>query len=246
MLLVSLFEQPIKQQTTHDDDTNTNTNTNNATIGINVRGHDRAFELSRLKSLPVRETVNTLYPRLFALHAIADNEDYNVPVLDEQTQEVDIHSLPRVPVVSSEYLESDGFYVLNDNNILWLYLGKNLPEHDLEDWFNISDGRSAGSQSPSTKSNYTTAPSVTSSKLRPKTITFNKEYSVAAKQMFNAVELLRFHNPYKHELRVVWGDDISSLCFEKFATRLVEDSIKGEMSYVDFLCKVHSKIQAKP
>ena len=61
-----------------------------------------------------------------------------------------------------------------------------------------------------------------------------------------ALDLIAYNSPYKQEIRYVWGDDTTSVNFEKFATRLIEDSIKGEMSYVDFLCKVHSKIQAKP
>jgi len=49
------------------------------------------------------------------------------------------------------------------------------------------------------------------------------------------------------QLRVVWGDS-SQLCPKdraRFALRLVEDSVYGVNSYVDFLCKLHAKIQAK-
>jgi hypothetical protein len=66
------------------------------------------------------------------------------------------------------------------------------------------------------------------------------------------------------EIRVVWGDDPSSPTFERLSLRMIEDSIRGktfsfsdllqvvtlfhclgELSYVDFLCKLHAKIQSK-
>ena len=196
-------------------------------VGINVRGHERAYELTKFKSLPVRHVINTLYPRLFALHAIADNDDYVIPCIDMNSQEVDIHTLPRVPVLTSEYFELDGLYLLNDSHILWIYMGRNLPPTDLYNWFNYDVNNST----------FLT---------RPKFLSFNTEHCIAAKNMQSALELIDFHSPYKHEIRLVWGDDTTSINFEKFATRLIEDSIKGEMSYVDFLCKVHSKIQSKP
>lgn len=48
------------------------------------------------------------------------------------------------------------------------------------------------------------------------------------------------------ELKVVWADMApNSALHTKFSSRLVEDNTLGLMSYVDYLCNMHIKIQAK-
>lgn len=43
----------------------------------------------------------------------------------------------------------------------------------------------------------------------------------------------------------MWGDDATAPAFERLAVRLTEDSVRGDSSYVDFLCKLHGKIQSR-
>ena len=69
--------------------------------------------------------------------------------------------------------------------------------------------------------------------------------SPTARRMAATVDALRAASSIKQELRVVWGDEPQTAHSQRFGMRLVEDSIYGVMSYVDFLCKLHSKIQAK-
>lgn len=59
------------------------------------------------------------------------------------------------------------------------------------------------------------------------------------------VDALRARSPSKQELRVVWADEPPNSTSLRFGMRLVEDSIYGVLSYVDHLCKLHSKIQSK-
>ena len=48
------------------------------------------------------------------------------------------------------------------------------------------------------------------------------------------------------ELKVVWSELApNSPVHNKFSARLIEDSNLGLMSYVDYLCNMHIKIQAK-
>jgi len=63
--------------------------------------------------------------------------------------------------------------------------------------------------------------------------------------MASLIESLRAASPNKQEVRVVWADELNSPVALRFGMRLVEDSIYGVMSYVDFLCKLHSRIQGK-
>lgn len=59
------------------------------------------------------------------------------------------------------------------------------------------------------------------------------------------MDALRARSPLKQELRVVWADEPPNATSLRFGVRLVEDSIYGVLSYVDYLCKLHSKIQTK-
>jgi len=48
------------------------------------------------------------------------------------------------------------------------------------------------------------------------------------------------------DLKVVWAELApNSPIHNKFSARLIEDSNLGLMSYVDYLCNMHIKIQAK-
>ena len=51
---------------------------------------------------------------------------------------------------------------------------------------------------------------------------------------------------HKGELKVVWADEQAQTPDSyRFGIRIIEDSIFGVMSYVDYLCKVHSRIQLR-
>jgi hypothetical protein len=47
------------------------------------------------------------------------------------------------------------------------------------------------------------------------------------------------------ELQVIWSDlNANNPLANKFSSRLIEDCSAGLMSYVDYLCNMHIKIQA--
>ena len=50
-------------------------------LSCTFQGCERSFELSRLQALPVRETILTIYPRLFALHKLRADDGMSVEVL---------------------------------------------------------------------------------------------------------------------------------------------------------------------
>ena len=46
------------------------------------------------------------------------------------------------------------------------------------------------------------------------------------------------------ELRIIWSDLSSTKPLNnRFSMRLIEDSSAGLMSYVDYLCNMHTRIQ---
>lgn len=62
-----------------------------------------------------------------------------------------------------------------------------------------------------------------------------------ARRMSNIVQELRRGWSVVPPIRCVWPD----VHFGMFALRLVEDSIRGQNSYVDYLVGIHAKIQEK-
>jgi len=79
---------------------------------------------------------------------------------------------------------------------------------------------------------------------RPPTVTFQPG-STISRRMAATVEALRSASPSKQELRVVWADEAPTQETLRFGVRLVEDSVYGVLSYTDFLCKIHSRVQSK-
>lgn len=142
---------------------------------VSVRAHERAYELRRLRSASVRETIISLYPRLFVLHAVADNQDVPIAIPHAST-EADVHNIPRLPGVSSEYFDSDGLYLLNEPTIMWLYIGRSVPKDDLMEWFGFEE-----------------FPSIVN---RPASLSFRDD-TLSGCRMQRAINLIRHHSPCK-------------------------------------------------
>ena len=98
-----------------------------------VRGNERAWELRRLRSMPIRELINSIYPRMFALHSLQDEEGDLVECMDGFMAA----KLPNQTCVTAEVFESDGIYLMDDSMYLWLYIGRNVSASRLEELFGI-------------------------------------------------------------------------------------------------------------
>jgi protein transport protein SEC24 len=209
--------------------------------GPTIRGHERAFELRRLQSLPVKDTINALYPRLIGLHTVigddqlrsrvdsrrtSSSDDLDNEKLSQYAMQAAALRIPRSMPVTAEVLRSDGIYLLDDGAYMFLYIGRNIPFESIEDWFGIEAYALQNGE-------------------RPARISFNQQ-NAAADKIFMVVQALRDMSPFEQELKVIWADDTSNSDeFMRFALRLMEDSTRGTISYVDYLCKLHGKIQAK-
>jgi protein transport protein SEC24 len=145
-----------------------------ATFVVNARAHERAFEIRRLRSASVKEVINSLYPRLFALHAVADDETIEVPPA-EQSQELDLQNIPRLPSLCSEYFDLNGLYLLSDQSAIYLYIGRSVPSDDIYQWFGID---------------------IAHIHHRPKQISFSRD-SHTARRMQGVVDIIRHHSTHK-------------------------------------------------
>lgn len=100
---------------------------------LTVRADERAYELRRLLSLPIKNTINCLYPRMFALHLFEDDLSGAIDFSGDMGSQ-----LPRSLIVSSEVFESDGVYLLDEGSTLYLYIGRNVSQSRIEDWFSVA------------------------------------------------------------------------------------------------------------
>lgn len=239
-----------------------------------VRGHERAHEIRKMLSLPVREVINSLYPRMYCLLPLlleeepplqgvgggggfhkerrsdgtavnsrderesrsksprgrADTPSYSSShgdgtkkTLLNKTSSARMKTLATMNP-SSECFESDQIYLLDDLSYFWLYVGRSISQEVLEDLFFIDPSY------PVERSE--TMPLNTGTELGRQAIAF--------------IETLRRSSPYKQEIKVVWSSESSSSpLLARLSVRLVEDSVYGLMSYVDYLCSMHAVIQEK-
>lgn len=205
-----------------------NSGTSGTTIQMRyaVRGHERAYELRRALCMNPKMTLNVLYPRLFAMHLLDDDE--SVPYeTDGQWRMKLPHSMPP----TSEILDADGIYILDDGTICWLYIGRAVATELIEGLFNVYNHD---------RPSHITLKAETH--LDPD-MDFIREHVVRMMAILNELRLESTRMPV---MRVIWGDRPSDNGeASRFSLRLVEDSIYGVLSYVDFLCKMHTMIQAK-
>ena len=96
----------------------------NGAIKVFVRGHERSYQLRQLLNAPVKELINSLYPRLFRIDHLDPHADVDVTMLN---------TLP----VTSEVFDSDGIYMLDDGFYLYIYIGRGVSQSLLEELFAV-------------------------------------------------------------------------------------------------------------
>mmetsp|Transcript_28977 Transcript_28977/g.48704 ORF Transcript_28977/g.48704 Transcript_28977/m.48704 type:complete len:233 (+) Transcript_28977:37-735(+) len=142
---------------------------------------------------------------------------------------------------SSEIFESDQVYLVDDRSAcFYMFVGRSVPAAVIDELFETTPNTTTAAAAGGAGGGGSDAGGIG----RSSTICFRTGTSLMARRMAAFVELLRSNNIHKPDLKVVWSgfsnnDPLSS----KFATRLIEDSTGGLMSYVDYLCNMHTKIQ---
>jgi len=122
---------------------------------------------------------------------------------------------------SSEVFEFDQVYLLDDRSTLYMHVGRAVPAAVIDELFET----------------------ITTPQGRKDSVSFRTS-SLLARRMCALVDLLRASNPHKADLKVLWaGLSSNDPLTIKFSSRLVEDSNLGLMSYVDYLCNLHTKIK---
>jgi len=104
---------------------------------------ERAYELSKMLTQPVRDALFSLYPRLYPLHNLQPDEGYALYEEDEFDELAPV-LVPKWLKCSAEVINSEGIYLLDDGTLLWLYIGRCVKQSVIKDLL----GLSAGSQNP--------------------------------------------------------------------------------------------------
>eukprot|EP00741_Cyanophora_paradoxa_P004787 tig00000829_g4645.t1 len=187
--------------------------------GTDVRMDDRAYLIHNIMSMSAAFSTHYIYPRMFALH----NLPSNVGALAQHGDVI----LPPTISLSSEKLDADGVFLVEDGLLVFLWIGKQVNPAWLTDVFGI----------PS----HVSIEDVDCSQLR--LVQYDNELS---QRINNIVRAVRFSLPRGGSVHPVvrilkQRDALES----RFFCYLLEDRHQATFSYVEYLCHVHRQIQNK-
>ncbi|CAF2797756.1 unnamed protein product [Rotaria sp. Silwood2] len=91
---------------------------------------DRAYYLDLCKTLPTQYLMQIFYPDLYPIHTIEDKSQ----IL--QDGEDELHVPERVQL-SFQYIDSHGAYILDTSEYIYIYIGKAISDHFVQNVFNV-------------------------------------------------------------------------------------------------------------
>lgn len=190
--------------------------------GSDIFVDERAYLLSNFVILPPFLTTPFIYPRMYAVH--------DIPVeLGSADQDGHVR-LPPLLRLSTESLASDGAYLLEDGQRMFLWLGKALSPLFIADIFGLGSANSP----------------VTVDSISPNEIVLTPFENPTSVRFHNIINFIR-QNRFAHQhIQIVKQGDALEHWFHSY---LYDDKMnigtQEGMSYVDFLCHVHKQIQNK-
>jgi len=180
------------------------------------RADERATHMYLVQTLPPWLLYRLTQPRLFDVLALRSQRDGRACTLVDGSQIH--HALPKPISTSSEHLQSNKVFLLDAGAACYLWVGKDTAPDIVSDIFGVDQVDPAQ------------PPPLSDAELGSKIQLMLRE--------------IRHGLPFYAPLKVVIS---GSRGFDelRFLSYLIEDKTKHEMSYVDYLCAVHRKIQIK-
>eukprot|EP00899_Mesostigma_viride_P012163 jgi/Mesvir1/20948/Mv08019-RA.1 len=176
-------------------------------LRANTRLDDRAHWMGRMRYLPPSLCVATVYPRMFAIHTLSQQGSGEV--------------LPPLVSLSSENLDPDGMFLLENGENAFLWVGKSARREQVQQLFGV-DSIDA---------------------IKPNQFQLQEFDNDLSRQLNRIVNEIRLQRCSYLRLRLVKKSDPLEGIFFSY---LVEDRVdQAGMSYVEFLCHVHRQIQNK-
>lgn len=212
-----------------------------------ISADERSYLYSFVNSMPCYVSVAFTIPRLYALHDLPLEACMPNPHTGRVT-------IPQSMTLSSDSIAMHGLYLLDDARFLYMFIGQQAPQNLLDEVFDTSSGPSPNAWS-----------------LRP---AIEGQPEALCSRVQTLVETLRTQKSNFQPLSIIArrvGDEQTSASLDEssFFAHMIEDTSRaraamlatvglskveqdkakmmdpGTMSYVDFLCWVHKKIQAK-
>ncbi|CAF3325615.1 unnamed protein product [Rotaria sp. Silwood2] len=171
---------------------------------------DRAYYLDLCKTLPTQYLMQILYPDLYPIHTIEDKSQII------QDGEDELH-IPQRVHLSYQNIDSHGAYILDTSEYIYVYIGKAISDHFVQNVFNLG----------------------TFSALPLDSYSLPELENPLSMKIHNFLSYLIQSRPHGIALHIMREDSSNRHLFTR---HLVDDKSESTMSYVEFLRYIREQI----
>ncbi|XXG89055.1 hypothetical protein AAC387_Pa12g1151 [Persea americana] len=177
-------------------------------IGLRTDGRidDRSYWVSHVASLSTLLAIPLVYPRMMAIHNL-------------DSEEADQSFNPSTIPLSSEHVNDDGIYLLENGEDGFIYVGTSVNSDILQRLFGVPSLNEISTQ-----------------------FLLRQYDNKLSKKLNDVVNEIRRQRCSYLRLQLCKKGEPSGM---QFFSHLVEDKTPGSLSYVEFLVHIHRQIQAK-
>lgn len=177
-------------------------------IGLRTDGRidDRSYWVSHVASLSTLLAIPLVYPRMIAIHNL-------------DSEEADQSFNPSTIPLSSEHVNDDGIYLLENGEDGFIYVGTSVNSDILQQLFGVPSLNEISTQ-----------------------FLLQQYDNKLSKKLNDVVNEIRRQRCSYLRLQLCKKGEPSGM---QFFSYLVEDKTSGSLSYVEFLVHIHRQIQAK-
>ncbi|CAD6890891.1 unnamed protein product [Tilletia laevis] len=186
--------------------------------GGNVTSDVRVYYMRILQSLGTGQTMALLYPRMIALHTMADDDGFPIKLAQPDGSTVDGARIKSPPLMRLSYLwmEQHGAYLIDNGDMCILWLGADVNPQLLEDLYGVNS----------------------LDELDPRMSVLPKLPTRLSRQVRNMVRNFASQRN-KPAMSVMLARQHRDGTEVEFANNLVEDQNNDALSYLDYLRHVH-------